>query len=489
MEKIQFLTFFKKPVFILALILIIFFLKGIFLATLFPLFTGQDEARHYNTIQFLSEPKDTSLNIIGDSRSNERDSREKDDLSTYNFSEEIQKTSVAADIGILRGDIFNKAYFSSSYEGKNEDEINSKPWKPYNYYSNPDMVRWDTLYHKIGSLIERALANQSILIRFYLIRIFSILLGTFVILFSYLIAKNVGFSAKHSLLLTAIISFQPRLSIYFTNINYDALFILLFVIFTYGAILALKKGLNWKNITLLIASVFLGIMTKSTAAILLVAFAILIVFLCYGKIRRMSKRVKYLSFFISLFAVAFLFLFLEKYLPVDSSYSWKSVSSSAGEYLSKNMTLDKLDAPSKAYWGILGWTNSWIIKNSINIIWVIEAFSAIGIAIFLFFKKKLDFLPEKKCVIFFLGMIVLLQFGIRFADWLYFNALGKTEIGIPGRYFIPNLTAHIILVFTGIGALVRKNEWFEKSLIIGLILMMAFMFYIIFDTIIFRFYL
>ena len=490
MEKIQFLTLFKKPAFILGLILLIFFLKGVFLAVLFPIFGGQDEARHYNTIQYLSEPE--NLNIVKNSRPNERGLREKDDFSTYNFSEEIQKAAEATDTNNLRGDIFNKIDFSTSYDGKNESGVNSKTWKQYNYYFYPDIVVGKTLYHKIGSLIEKNLSNQNILVRFYSIRIFSVLLGTFVVLFSYLIAKNIGFSAKHSLILAAIVSFQPRLSIYFTNINYDVLFILSFVLFTYASVLALKKGLDWKNMTLLIATFFLGLFTKETGAILLIAFAIMLIFFSYKNIKEMNKRIRWLSFFISLFIIVFLLIFLKRYFPSDVSYNLPNILSSIGEYMYKYMSPDKLISPSGAYWGLLGWTNSWILKNFINYIWIIETFAAIGLAIFLFSKKKFDFLPEKKYILFLAGMIVLLQAGIRFADWLYFYKLGQIELGTPGRYFIPNLTAHIILVFTGIGALFgyfKKGKLFDYSLIIGLILMMAFMMYTIFDVIIYRYYL
>ena len=56
MKNIKDLTFYKNPTFVLILILGVFFLKGVFLATIFPIFGGQDESRHYNTIQYLAEP-------------------------------------------------------------------------------------------------------------------------------------------------------------------------------------------------------------------------------------------------------------------------------------------------------------------------------------------------------------------------------------------------------------------------------------------------
>jgi len=484
MEKIQFSAFWRQPTFILALILAAFFFKGLFLTTLFPIFEGQDEARHYNTIQYILQPENIEI-------TNEKKiSKNNKIFADYNFSEEILKTGTLTGIDMIRGESYNKIEYSDSYEGKNESEINEQKWQSYNYSKYPDVVPASArFFHKIASFIEKVFSEQNILIRFYLIRIFSVLLGTAVVLFSYFIAKAIGFSPKHSLLLAAIISFQPRLSIYFTSINYDALFILLFIIFTYAAVLTLKKGLNWKTLALLIASTLLGILAKPTGAVLLVAFAILMVFFGHEKIKTMSRNVKLFSFFVSLVAIALFSVFLVKYLP-NGSYMPESVISSAGKYLSKTLSLNKFASPSETYWGVLGWTNSWIIGITIYIIWAIQFFAAIGIGIFLFSKKERpDFLPEKKYIVFLLMMIVLLQLGIRFADWSLFQTLGRIETGLPGRYFLPNIAAHIILVFVGIGALLKKRINLERSLLVGLILMMALMLYLVFDVIIYRYYL
>lgn len=483
MEKIQSFVFWRKPKFILALILAAFFLKGIFLTALFPIFEGQDEARHYNTIQYILQPDDVRKE---DTR---KISKNNEIFADYNFSEEILQAGTAAGLDPLRSADYNKFEYSDSYYGQNEAEIKKHGWLPYNFSAHPDIVRSTKFYHKTTSLIEKFFANQSILVRFYLIRILSVLLGTLVILFSYLIAKTIGFSPKHGLLLAAIISFQPRLSIYFTNINYDVLFILLFVIFTYAAALALKNGLNWKNLILLIASIALGIMAKQTALVLLVAFAILIFFFVYKKIQKLSRNTKLFSFIAFVLALGFLFVFLAKNIP-GGNYEMENILNSTGKYLSKTLTLDHLPSPSEAYWGALGWTNSWVVENFIKIIWVIEFLAALGIGLFLFSKKdRPDFLPEKKYIVFLLLMIALLQLGIRFADWSLFQTLGRIETGLPGRYFLPNIAAHIILVFVGIGALLKKKMFFERSLIVGLILMMALMLYLISNVIIYRYYL
>jgi hypothetical protein len=491
------LSFLKDPKIILALILSVFFLKGVFLTTIQPIFGGQDEARHYNTVQYLAEPKDAVSKTEKIQKKNDWDTREKDDFKTYNFSEEIQKTAGATNTDVLRGDSFNTIIFSDSFDGKNESEINAKTWKPYNYYSEPDIAGvGDSLYHKTASQIERFFANQNILVRFYLIRIFSVFLGTLAVFFCYLTAKTIGFSTKASLILTTVLSFQPKFSLYFTNINYDVLLIPMFFLFTYAGALALKKGLDWKNFALLLGSMTVAILTKPTGYILAVIFITLITYLLYEKVKLQNKRFRYSIYGACLFAFLFVAYYLYSHFLVSNASLGKTIGSII-DYISRNITFGKFIMPSDTYWGTLSWVNSWTLANVTNLIFVIETIAIIGLAILLFSKKFSQnypaFLPTRKYILFLIGMIVALQLGIRTADWNVFSQIGgmKMSLGTPGRYFLPNLSAHIILIFTGLGAILayfKKDQYFETVLLASLILMFSLTTYLTFDAIILRFY-
>lgn len=472
----------------MSLILVVFFLKGLFLATLSPMFSGQDESRHYNTIQFLAEPKEKNWEIIKIKVKN----REKERLETYNFSEEIKKTIVAAQLNIERQGNYSKALFSGGYNGKNEAEINSDQWDPYNKEYPPDIAGKRTkAYHLAALQIEKLFGQQSILIRFYLIRIFSILLATAVVLISYLVFKNSGFSKKISLAITAIIAFQPKFSDYMSNINYDSLLILSFALFTLGAVLFLKNGFNWKNLALMSGSVVLGLLTKGPAIALLIVFLLLISFHIYQGVRNKKISKKYILFFITL-VIALLFVFGQKYnlaqiVPWGPKDSPTEIISSASEYLSKSIT--RIPSSSTNYWGNLDWTHDNIDKYIIWIIWAAEFLAVIGLVLFFRSDKKPSWLPEKKYIIFFLIMIIVLQFGIRLADWSAFIKTGSLKLGTPGRYFLPNIIAHMTVVFTGLGIILKKEKYFRNILIGGLILMFSFSMYLIFDIIMPRFYL
>jgi hypothetical protein len=65
---------------------------------------------------------------------------------------------------------------------------------------------------------------------------------------------------------------------------------------------------------------------------------------------------------------------------------------------------------------------------------------------------------------------------------------GSLDLGTPGRYFLPNIAAHIALVFTGLGMLLRKEKYFRASLIISFLLVFSYCLYMIFDVVMPRFY-
>lgn len=501
----RFFSFIKSQKIILTLILCTFFLKGVFLVVIQPIFTGQDEARHYDTVQYFAEPPGAVATNEIIKKRNYDALRDKDDFNTYNFSEEIQKTAQATNTDIIRADMFNTLIFSGSLYGKNESEIDSKTWRPYNYYSEPDIASTSSLYHKIASHIEKSLVDQTILTRFYTIRIFSVLLGTIALFFCYLTARTIGFSSYVSLILTALISFQPKFSLYFTNINYDVLLIPMFFLFTYAGVRTLKHGLTWKNIALLLLAMTLAIQTKATGYILVVIFATLITFLLYKKVEQQTKYFRYSVYGICSLVALFIMQYLYSHFLV-SDLSLVQRIESLFSYLSKTITFGKFIMPSDTYWGILGWTNNAFLWTVPWGILLLELLAIIGISL-LFFSKAFSqsypsFLPAKKYILFLIGMIVALQLGVRIADWSAFSRLGSMtmSLGTPGRYFLPNFSAHILLMATGLGALLawvvstrgglvqNREKYFETVLLGLLILMFSLMMYLTFNALILRFY-
>ncbi|MDO9231737.1 MAG: glycosyltransferase family 39 protein [bacterium] len=484
MQKVQILSFIKNPKFILALILVIFFLKGAFLTTLSPIFTGQDEARHYSSLQYRAEPKDKNWEKID----RPVGSMKSINIADYNFSHEMIHAGEAADYNVFRHQMYNTVNFSDGYNGINEAEINHQLWKPYNYFKQPDIVSGKNLYYFLATSLEKILSGSDILVRFFSNRILSTVFGTIGIFLAYLIFKNIGIKEKESLILTAITAFQPKYAMYFASINYDVLLIPLFFLFTLGAVFSLRNGFNWKNGSLMLLAIGLGFFTKATALILILPFFGLVVYFIYSSYKKkINLKIILLAIIIFVIIAYFSNYNFISILPFKNNVS--ETFHSFGSYLSESLTLGRFALSSRTYWGSLGWFSNAIDQNFTNFVWTIQTISVVGIIFLLFSKKKLDFLPEKKYVVFMIGMIFALQLGIRMADWKVFMGAGELELGTPGRYFLPNLVSHIALVFIGLGALLRKENYFRNALLAGLIVMISFSMYLIFNIILPRYYL
>ncbi len=489
MLKTQLSALTKKPAFILSLICFVFFLKGVFLATLFPFINGQDEGKHYNTVQFMAEPAEK--NWITNPKIQKID---QDQVETYNFTEEIQETAKAINYNNIRHKLYNTQNFTGGYLGERENEINSKRYSQVNKDYPPAQVKRPHLYHYIGAQIEKLFSGDSIFTRFFLVRIYSAIIGLACIFLFYFIAKNAGFSPKNSLLISAIAAFQPMFAETSSFITYDILLIFAFTLFTLAGVLILKKGVNWKNLTLLAVSLAVGLMVKATAVVLVGAVFFLFLYLVYRRSKNKKRFIVYTILALAVFAIIFGFV-INNYLNLSKFITQKSYANigeavkSLDKYIDKSFGNSRMKLASKTYWG----NTSSIIRGEFadgitSAIWLVETIAAIGIFLFLIFKKNREFLPEKKYIIFFLVMILVLQFGIRFADWKIWEKQNAVELATSGRYFLPNLISHLLLVAAGIGYLLKKERFLEIFLTFALIAMFISSAYLIFIGIIPRFY-
>lgn len=492
MAKIQLLTFIKKPAFILSLICLVFFLKGVFLAILFPFINGQDEAKHYNTVQFLAEPaeKNWTINSVGRGNVNNY-------FFDFNVTEEIKETAKAIDYDNLRHKLNNTQSFTGGYLGERENEINSKRYSQVNKDYPPAQVKNPHLYHYIGAQIEKLFSGDSVFTRFYAARIYSVLLGSLCILLFYFIAKKAGLSPKSSLLISAIAAFHPMLAQTSSIITYDILLILAFALFTLSGVLILKKGPGWMNISLLLASLFIGIMAKGTALVLVGPTLFLFLYLVYQKSKSKNK-IRFFAYAVSaliIFAVIFNFaaanyINIPKFASTIFHDGIGQAAHSLDLYIDKSFGGSRFSLASKTYWiSMVNFIKGDVMDKIITAIWTVDIAAVAGLIWLLLFKKNVPpYLPEKKYVIFFLVMILALQAGVRFADWRFFIEHNSVEFSTSGRYYLPNLISHLILVATGIGFLLKKEKFLEIFLALALIAMFISSAYLIFIGIIPRFY-
>jgi len=479
-------------------ILFAFFLRGIFLVNVFPIFVGQDESRHYNTTQFLANSQ------VLDCRS-ENISQVKSDLSTYRYSEEIRELARVAQNSQTRGSYYDKVIFNKGLDGLGEVDFKSKKHSFKQESCPPDLavnfLGWGgfSLYHWLAGGVEKFLSGKNLFVRYDFLRIFSVFLGVITLVLAYYIFKTVSFSTKESLLLTAIISFQPKLSIYFTNINYDVLLMPLWTGFIFLGLLILKNGWTLFRGVVIFLLFCLAVMTKATAFSLLGLLLFLLGKTIYFKFKThfSGKRFFGIILLVAVFLIVLLYWFLGK-LGLLAMFELKMFGS-LGEYLSKS--LPKIYGSSRDYWGVTSWSQNNLTLWYVRIIWLVELLAGMGL-IFSFVGHR--FFPgwQKKNVFnvkyFWFVFLALfsLQFGIRVADWKIFSLTGKLNLGTPGRYWFPNIIPHFILVGWGLKSLVNfiwreelRRGYFALILSLFLVLMICYWFYEVWDIIIPRYYL
>lgn len=479
------MSYLKNPYFLLILIVSAFLFREIFLASAFPLFTGQDEARHYNSIQWMSEEQNMDCRKVLEAEN----IQDKENLATYRFSEEIRETSATLGLYVWREENYRKPAYASGNTGFNEPLIRESDWSKKTTICPPDIVpAVDTFsfFHWLGNGIEgHGWSDSDILTRFYLIRILSVLLGIITIIFAYLAVTEAGFSPRAGLLIALIISLQPRLSIYTTNINYDTLLIPSFAFFTWAGLRYLNQGFTLRNLILLLLALGSAIFTKGTGLILMAGLLFL------GGWTLLKKHSLLKKVTLSYWIIGAVLLLLA-FLVINNTYNLLSLFpqfsfSSLFEYLEKS--LPRIPSSSENFWGTLSWNSATFGPLFVKIIWLIEALALFGLILFFSRKEIFSFLPAKSAVLFCLMLVISLQLGVRLHDWHVFQETGSLLLGTPGRYFLPTLVPQLLLVAVGLGALLRKKVYLEHSLIALALLMLAFNLYTVWLIIIPRFYL
>lgn len=490
MKNIRDLTFYKKSYFLLALILLVFLLKGAVFATLLPFLQGFDEDKHFATVQYYAEPKEKTWEITRTGK--KAGGTNFNDLNTYNLSEEEIQTSKVINFGSLRINSLNTPPYLDGQFGEDEQKIIGMPWQKYIDKYPPAITGHQPLYYLLTSPIIKMLWDKDIFTRFFAVRLFSILFGILTILLAFLIAKKIGFPEKISLLITAIVAFQPLFSQTSSTINTDNLLTLAFTLFIFGGVSILKDGINWKNSTIALIAVLAGVFIKAPGVVMVPVAYFLFLYAFYKKLQIKKSRFILGAIIISLLLVFLAYLIspysLQTLLAYGKASHFSSTSESITSYFATSFK--KFTSFELSYWGIFGLLNAPISHYLLYVIWPIELIALAGILIYLLKKNPASFFnPDKKIILFLLAITLALQFGVRFADWRIFDGRGSLILNIYGRYFVPTIVSHFLLIAIGYLVIFRKEKNYENFFKLMLILMVLLLAYSIFNVIIPRYYL
>ncbi len=482
---------------ILFSILSLFVIKGVVLSLLMPALQNPDEQIHYGTVQFLAEPttKDWPIQDIKKRVTNAAD------ISTYGLSEEIIRSAQAIQFDEIKFEKQNIQDFSA------EDVLVTQNWKRYidTYPANVSGTK--SIYYMVAAETETLFAESDIFTRIFMARLLAVLFGLGTIILAYLIANKIGLSEQLSLLFTALLAFQPMFSITAAQVNIDIALIFAFSLFLYAGVCILKGGLNAKNAVAALLAALLGLYSKGPGVVLLVMLYPLFGWGAYQILGLPLRKFLERLVLVTLLLIVLLFLVVPKSYLIDiTNFSAHSLFSSPiesiGKYLNKTLDTGEWRDTSLSYWGHFGWLDSSIPDWSLSLIIIVTLIGFVGTLLYVLLpliQKKTrffrnwetftDFLPKRSYLIFFLGMMMGLQVAIRFYDWRVFDYTGEILIGQPGRYFLPNIIAHLLVIITGIGFLVRQESRFALALKVLTLAMILLQLHAIVNVIIPRYYL
>lgn len=468
-----------------------FLLKGLFFSVLIPWFQNPDEQVHYATIQYQAEPKEKIWGV----EIRQNDVNDARDISTYHFSEELIRTAQTLRFDQVKFQSENTPDFSTTATGPGEDAILNDGWKRHVNIYPPDASGSVSWYYSLGAWIERSFADRSIFDRMFAIRSLSVLLGVLVIVLSFLFARKLGLSSKNSSVLAGLVAFQPMFTATSSQINIDIALVLAFTVFLYAGTAILRDCLGWKNGLLALAAAALGILTKGPGIALVAIAYLLLAYSAYLRFHVPPKR--YLATLagctVILAGITFLVTpahYLSSITNSGTVSKFDSPLQSVTKYVDKTFRDGEFRKTSDSYWGNFGWLDTRMDSTVLEGIRAIETVAWIGILLVLLSPRgSLPYLPEKRFVVYLIGMTIALQLAIRFYDWRVFDTTKQILIGAPGRYFLPNIAAHMALLSVGLGFFAGDRKRFDLLMQTLLAVMVLLQLYAIFDIIIPRYYL
>lgn len=412
----------------LIILLVAFLIKGLVWMFITPIFQVPDENLHFGLIQYLGE--------------NNRFPAPK---TSRHVSLELAKTAQAVN--------FNWMKSHPVWQGLPLDwqqqikSIDFQARKTFSDYQSMGGQKLPKAYSIIGAVVYKIFSRADFFWRFYSLRFLSVIFGLITVYLTYLITLSFFKRPALALSAAAAVAFHPMASVIFSSITYDSLTILTATAFLYLAVKFIKttkKKFQWLALIVALA----GLMVKSQLIGLSLAWLFLLT----------KKQLKFLP----LFLIIFIFLgwqmhdiqeFLLIFLAWFQGNNWHLVADYADVYVKP-----LLAEVFPWYWGVFGWLEKVMPLVVYRVIKIICALSLIGIIISRQFRR-IRFL-----LIFTFAMVLVIMVN----DFFIFSQRGA-NFGVQGRYFLPAVTAHMILLIFGLLVLIPKNyhNLLAKALIVS----------------------
>jgi hypothetical protein len=415
----------------LTVLLIAVFIKSVVWLAQTPVFQAPDENIHYAMIHYLGE-------------NNRHPGKRNSNVNSLEFLEAIKIVNFSwrAQHPVWRG--------LSQNWWEQLANLDPKLRQIFIYQLGTDAgQKLPQAYYWLNYPVYKLIQGADFLVRFYALRLVSVILGLVTVYLTYLTAKLVLNHQALALATAVLVGFQPMASVIFSSITYDSLAILLSTWFIYLMVQFFKSHqLRYQFQALAIAG--LGLMTKTQLIALVLVWPL-------GLLKKQRRWWPVLL--LGLFFLSKLKEFSE---IIRQGWTWLTTTPAlalAGNYW-------EINAPAlwaqtfPWYWGVFGWLEKtmplWVYA-SLKIIMLI---SLVGcLKAYKFWSKTLTFLLVISLV---LVLVVMLN------DFLIFTRNGS-GFGVQGRYFLPAIAGQMILLVYGLKSWLQKKYWpaLSRLIVIG----------------------
>src|SRR3990167_10962474 len=429
---------------ILKLLLIAAFLNGLSWIILIPVWQYPDEQAHFAQIQDVAElgkrPADKLNASLEVALSEEILGTQRDGLGNNKFTyhPEYKLDYSDNDFGPRENEILNLPKTSRTQLVKNEATLNPP------------------LYPFLGSLFYRLFESGSLFVRVYAVRLMSLILFMTTMIVSYKIGQLI-FTKNKTLpfVLASLVAFMPMFVFASTGVLPDPLTNLLFSLIIFLSLKILTKGLSFFVMFSLIIAIILGSLTRQQ-------FLISIPIIAFPIIYQLIKNREQISIFLKpILLLTILIIVLSFFLPQFSfikSLSAPEVGQPNLSLLFKMAFIDHFMWTVKNtitqtlpwYWGVYKWLSLTVPHINYQIINRLVIIAIFGILIKFFLVIKNRKMTTLDVNLIFLITISLFYFLI-FALWDFlFNRQSGFSFGIQGRYFFPQIAAHMSILLIGL---------------------------------------
>lgn len=354
------------------------------------------------------------------------------------------------------------------------------------YNKHQTSLKRPPLFYYLATPIYLMVKNQSFLIRFFSLRAFSILISLVSILLAFKTSKLLFKQIYLALAITSLVAFQPTFSFITSGVHYDPLAIFIATLFLYLSIkfIKTKQSLLLKLNFLVLVS---GLLIKPDLIVLALVYPFLLpknklkIFAITGLALISGFAIFYHYFYLLIkssssapIADKFLYLInLNEYSQQASffvsSFFSRKIFGQLVQYLSSSWQTT-LAQVFPWYWGVFGWLEKTMPTISYSIIKLITVLSLTGwLKYFLTNSKNKILTKFQKQSLSFLILTSIAHFALVFLnDFITFASSGR-YFGVQGRYFLPMISAHMILLVFGLTQFIPKKFYPIFSLLIILL--------------------